>query len=611
MFESIITEKINQIATDLGSSDLKFSINNPSNKDFGDLATNIALILAGKLKKQPLEIAEEIKEKLLELELIDKIEIKAPGFINIFLKQTSFLEVLHESLSKEDFGQKNIGKNKKVVLEHTNVNPNKALHIGHLRNSCLGSSCEKILEFLGYDIEAQYYVDDTGVQVAVTTLGLKRLYEQPKKGEKYDHFAGRVYVQMMKEIEKSPELQEEQKKIIHELDSQNGDGAYIAKEMATKVIYSNLETMHNLNIDYDLLVWENDIINEGFWGRAFVILKLNHHFKHVKEGKNEGCWVIENILGEDKVIVKSNGVATYTGKDIAYHMWKFNLLAKDFRYRAWPKKLQEKDLYTTSSDGIEKHIFGHADLVVNFVDVRQTFPQMAVKESLKALGFKKQAENLMHVGYGIVFLSPETARELGIDTRDDKSHYAMSGRLGIGILADDLLSLVEQKIKESHPDSPATKDVTIGAIKYHMLKYNTYSDIVFDLKQATDFYGNSGPYLQYTYARAKSVLSKAENAIKTPEKYDDLNLEEKNILQAVSQFSAAIEEAGKQYSPSILCNYLYELSKLFNTFYGRHPVLAPSNTDETINFRLALTKSVSIVLRKGLTLLGMPAPEKM
>jgi arginyl-tRNA synthetase len=616
MIDKILYQEISKALAAFCDEKINFTLEKPANSDFGDFATNLAMMLAGKLKKSPMQIAEEFVAAFPKSDLIEKIEIKAPGFINFYLNKGSLSDILDEIVTEKDnFGKGTLGKKQKVALEHTNVNPNKALHIGHLRNACLGSSCERILEFLDYDVETQYYVDDTGVQVAVTYLGVKNGLDTPKEGQKYDHFAQDLYVKTMDLIDKNEDYKTAQQEIIHELDQQKGEDVIPAKDFAEKIIRSNLVTMNNLQIDYDLLIWESDIIQTGFWRQAFEILKeLKDVFVLDTDGKNAGCWVIRNVGDEDKVIVKSNGVVTYTGKDIAYHLWKFDLLSKDFNYKPWTDSLQAKELFTSTMEGKQLDKFGRADVVVNFIDVRQTFPQLAVKESLKTLGFNEEAENLKHVGYGIVFLSPKTAKELGIDTTDNKSKYAMSGRKGIGILADDLFDLVKSKVEEAYPDSKVASEVAVSAIKYHMLKFNTLSDIVFDLDQALDFHGNSGPYLQYTFARTQSILRKATDFgkdIQTALGFSDISDEEKELITTLSGFQATVEEAGQEFSPNLLCNYLFELCQKFNTYYAKNTVVSTKNESDIDNFRVLLTAAVGTVLKNGLTLLGIPAPEKM
>lgn len=590
-------------------------IEHPEEEIYGDYASNVALVSAKGLKLSPMKIAKQIVDHFPETDLIEKVEIVKPGFINFFLKKDFLLKVIREVIAfNTKFGSDNIGRKKKVVLEHTNVNPNKALHIGHLRNACLGNSVEKILEFLGYDVEVQYYVDDTGVQVAGTLLALTELGAKPKKGEKYDHFASRAYVEAMENLKENPGLEAKQTEIIHDLDKQKGRFADLAKKMTIQIVYDNLKTMHDFDIDYDLLVWESDILASGFWEKAFEVLKKGKTFVKINSGKYGGCWIIKKVLGSDKVIIKSNGVVTYTGKDIAYHLWKFNLLGKDFLYKVWPNKIQAKRLWTTSQDGKVSDKLGKANFVINFIDVRQTFPQQVVKKSLERLGYKKQSENLIHIGYGVVSLSPETAKELGVDVSDKKSQYTMSGREGIGVLTDDLLGLVEKRVKTNHPESPASHEAAVGAIKYYMLSYNPYSDVVFDYKQALNIYGNTGPYLQYTYARCKSVLRKAKKAnqiVDLKQNYNDFKLEEVAILRWIYRFPEVVQEAGDQYTPHLICDFLFELARRFNTFYNKHQILSSGRNPQTSNFRLLLTAAVGQTMKNGLDLLGIKAPEEI
>lgn len=614
MIEHKIKETLQQIATEMGASGVAFNLEKPPKIEFGHWSTNAAMIMAKVLQEPPQILAQEIIKRWPKMAEIEKIEVKGPGFINFYLQETYFVDLLSEIVKRgPNYGQSQYGRKRKVVLEHTNVNPNKAMHIGHLRNAALGSSCERILEFIGYDVEAQYYVDDTGVQVAVTTLGVDEFKEKPQADEKFDHFALRTYVKAMDLIENSPAAQMKQAQIIQSLDKQDGEYVARAKDLATKVVYSNLETMHNYGVEYDLLVWESDILKAGFWLEAYEILKSSSQFEYVDDGEKAGCWVIKGVNGDDKIIIKSDGVVTYTGKDIAYHLWKFDLLGKDFKYCLWPKKIQTKPLYTTSQTGTEKRSLGHADVVVNFVDVRQSYPQQAVKESLLALGFHGQSSHLHHIGYGVVSISPATAKRLGLDTSSGKNSYAMSGRKGIGVLADDLLSIVKEKIDQDYPDSPANTEIAIGAIKYQMLKYNTYSDIVFDYDQAMDINGNSGPYLQYAYARCASVIAKAKKMkIKSSDKvYLNINKDEKIVADKLSQFNYVLHEAAHHYAPSLLCNYLFELAQDYNCFYNNNRILADNILPETKSYRLLLTMATAQVLKNGLMLLGIPTPEKM
>jgi len=595
-----------------GIGGVVFNVERPLEEKNGDFATNVAMVLAKKIGQNPREIVQKILDSLKDKDEFEKIELAGPGFINLYLSQDALVEKINEIVSiGGEYGKKDGANGKKVVLEHTNVNPNKALHVGHLRNACLGSSIEKIMETLGHDVEVQNYIDDTGVQVAGTALGLRELNVEQKEGEKYDHYASRVYVEAMQEMEKSPELKGKQAEIIHALDKHEGEIADYVKKLAKRILIENLESMHEFEIDYDLLVWESDIIGFGFWQKAFEILKKSEKFQKIKEGKNDGCYVVKEVMGDDKIIVKSNGVVTYTGKDIAYHLWKFDLLDKDFLYKKFFEAHQVKDLFSTDPDGEKSHKFGQADMVVNLVDVRQSFPQQAVKESLKSLGFKDQSDNLFHVGYGVVNLSPKTAQGLGLDVSDAQSSYTMSGRKGIGILADTLLQEMVKRVKKNHPDTKVAKEVALGAIKYYMLNYNPYSEIAFDMDSALDIYGNSGPYLQYVHARCASLIEKSGGRTACDEVAGGMRMEESESLLArqLLHYDDALISACDNFSPNLLCNYLFDLAKKFNAFYATCPII--SQPDNIFSSRMKIVRATKQIMENGLDLLGIPTPDKM
>jgi len=605
----LISEKISGYLSDNGLVDKKIDIERPLDKKNGDYSTNIAMAISKKLKRIPREIAEEITVKTYFGDIFERVEVAGGGFINFYLSKKALVDNISETIEKKSsYGKTKVNSGKKVVLEHTNVNPNKALHVGHLRNACLGSAIEKILEATGYDVEVQNYVDDTGVQVAATALGLRELNLARKEGEKYDHFASRVYVEAMEKMEQDPVFKDKQTEIICALDKHEGEIAVYVKDLAKKILIENLKSMHEFEIDYDLLVWESDVIGFDFWRPAFELLKKSDKFYKVEEGKNAGCYVIDGVMGEQKVIVKSNSVVTYTGKDIAYHLWKYNLLGKDFLYKKFDETKQSKELFMTDLQGQKEDHFGRADMVVNIVDVRQSFPQQAVKESLKVLGYQDQSKKLNHVGYGVVNLSSKTAESLGVDISGEQSSYAMSGRKGIGVLADDLLEEAIKLVKKNHPQTEAAKEVALGAIKYYMLNYNPYSDITFDFEIALNIYGNSGPYIQYAHARCASLIKKAADRTEG-EPSQEYNEAELLLAKHLEQYSDVVLSSADNFSPNLLCNYLFELAKKFNAFYATCPII--SESDNVFSSRMRLVKSTKQILSNGLELLSIPSPDKM
>lgn len=619
MFKSEIKKELKKISQELGgSAEMRFNVEKPVFEKFGDLSTNLALVLAKELKMSPIEIAKKISLSFPTLTFLERVEIEQPGFVNFYIKKEALLLVTKEILQKKErFGSSEIFNGQKIVLEHTNVNPNKALHIGHLRSTCLGSSVENILRFLGAKPEVHYYVDDTGVQVSITGLGFKELEGSKtteEKEEKFDHLAGKIYSQTVKDLEDNSKLLAKQKEIIRILDSQEeGETLNFFQELTKKILKSNLETTTSLEVNYDLLVWESDILKNGFFKKALEIMKENPNFYFAKKGKNKGCLVMKDESENEKVLVKSSGEATYTGKDIAYHLWKFNLLGADFKYKKWEEK---SSLFTTAKDGKSSDKFGKADLVINFIDNRQSFPQEMVRLALSHLGFKKEAENMIHVGYGVVSLSPKTAKALGKEISETKNQYAMSGREGIFVLADDLLDLVKKEVWKKHPDSPANTEIAIGALKYTMLNYNPFSDIVFSYDKALDIQGNSGPYLQYTFARCQSILEKAKKIKKEAEfnqKYAEIHLndEERAILRSLFLFPQKVRRAGEKHSPNLLTNFLFDLASRFNSFYAKHHVLQKGQAPMVSEFRLLLVASTAQVLENGLKLLGIKPIKKM
>ncbi|MBI3626435.1 arginine--tRNA ligase, partial [Candidatus Uhrbacteria bacterium] len=432
-----------------------FVLDHPQDKKFGDFTTNIAMRLAKVLKKSPMEIGQQIvtlieKDKSVK-KLIQKTEVAPPGFINFYLSP----EVLTEELVginklKDKYGQLKLGAGKKMVVEHTSVNPNKAMHVGHLRNMAIGDSVAALMAKVGYKVEVENYIDDTGVQVADVVVALRHLKRQPKAGQKFDHYCWDIYAAIQKVYETNPELAEERTKVQHALESEDNELSRQAEELVTKIIHDHLQTAGRLGVFYDAFIFESSILRSGMWQKTFEQLKKSGKVVLEKEGPNAGCWVFKNLAlspdeklkNPDKILVTSKGVAVYTAKDIAYHLWKFGKGTGDFKYVKIAKQGNGSPLWASANSKRQKgpsQKFGHGQAVITVVDVRQTYPQLVVKSALKELGLTAQAENLKHLGYEVVSLSAETAQALGVSVEEGKGSYAMSGRKGIGVKADDLI----------------------------------------------------------------------------------------------------------------------------------------------------------------------------
>ncbi|MFC7678061.1 arginine--tRNA ligase [Paenibacillus sp. GCM10028914] len=623
MLSQFIISNIEQAVQKIASStipetqlpnNVQVQVEQPANIDHGDYSTNIAMQLAKALRKAPLQIAEQIKAQLEQNEpfttLIRNIQVVPPGFINFHLNWASWAQMKFELPQSSSH---------KVVIEHTSINPNKSAHIGHLRNSCIGDTLVRLMRKIGHDVEVHNYIDDLGNQLADTVVGIQNV-SLSKDHQRFGDYCWDIYSAINKAYQEDPELVKQRTEVLHALEEGNQNMSWIGLLVAERIVREHIEEMKQFGIEYDLLVWESNIVREGFWDSAFELLKQTSLFHQETEGKLAGCWVLKQSTQEtdaedneaehsiDKVLVRSNGILTYTAKDIAYHLWKYGLLQNDFVYKKFTG-----DVWTTSSHG-EHQSFGKADMVINVIDYRQQYPQLMVKQALEGLGFTNEAEKLRHVSYGVVSLSPSAAADLGIDTSDGKTSYAMSGRQGIGIKITELINLMENVIEDSRSDKNgvSSREIAIASIRYYLLRFALQTEVVFDLKQATEISGNTGVYLLYSYARALSVLNKAKDKDVipvVPEQFPDLEKAEHALLRHISTWHDSLYAAGKELTPSSLCNYAYELASLFNNFYAACPILKAEA--EVLSFRVWLTSIFKDTLGEALDVLGLPKPSRM
>lgn len=614
MIKQKLVAEIQQALSQLGAEGAHIHIEQPQMREHGDYATNVAMHLAKVLRKAPLLIAKDIVETLNARpsfsQLVQKVEVVNPGFINFFLTWESFSSV-EERIAVEP-------KEQKVIIEHTSINPNKAAHIGHLRNSCIGDTLSRLYRFTGYTVEVHNYIDDLGNQLADTVVGL--LYH-PLRQEyaRFSDYCWDLYAKVNQAYKEDEDLNKKRPEVLHELEEGHSNVAWLGYLVAERIVRDHIEELAEFHIDYDLLVWESNIVREGFWSAAFEQLQRSDQFVKETEGKAAGCWILkqsdeasdekEAIHQLDKVLVRSNGILTYTAKDIAYHLWKFGLLEKDFRYRPF-----EGAIWTTNSVG-EKHSYGKADIVLNVIDKRQEYPQQMVKLALETLGHAEAADNLKHVSYGVVSLSRETAKLLGIDTSDDKTAYAMSGRQGVGVKISELLDRMERVIEEkrTRKSGISSRMIATAAVRYFLLRYALNTEIVFDMDQATEVSGNTGVYLLYGYTRAHNILKKAEvTQVITPTDVElsQLHPSEHALLRHMITWPEVIQTSLTDMSPNIICNYAFQLASLFNNFYAVCPVMKEED-EKKREFRLWLTSTFSNNLGEVLGILGLPTPTEM
>jgi len=578
----------------------------PPRIDFGDYSSALPLQIAKEIKKKPLEIAQKIVQRLGKISGIAQITITEPGYINFILDY----QALAKKLLKPGAGFRlPLPKPQRIIVEHTSVNPNKAAHVGHLRNAVLGDTVARLLKGVGHEVEVQNYIDDMGLQVADSVVAAEKYGDIPPEGWDYDGWFWKIYADIQRDYEKTPQLLKRREVILQELEKNEGEIAKFALNIANNIVLRHLTTFRHFGISYDLLVWERDIVECHLWKKVFSLLKKKKLIKKPASGTYKGAWIVEfgRSERENKILVKSDGLPTYTGKDLAYQFWKFGKIEDPFKYFKLDSTLTTAaGTYLQKKRETANRKFKKANKVINVIDLRQSYPQDVIRHILAKLGYKKEAENSVHLAYGVVNLSPATMKAIKAKVKKKKQAYPMSGREGIGVKIDDLFDTFISKLKSQNNEALAS-----GAIRYYLLKSRPQSDITFDMDTALKTTGNTGVYLIYAYARASNILKKAsKTTAKTSSQLPrELSAEGKNLLKKLEQFEETIKEAAIKLDPSLLCDYLYELSAVFAQFYENNPVIQSKGRART--FRLGLVKTFKNALGKGLELLGIPALPKI
>jgi arginyl-tRNA synthetase len=636
-------------------------LNIPPQRSMGDLSSAICLALAKQRRRPPLEIAREVAQALSAglPPYIKDVAVTPPGYLNFRVDWPGLAQrLLPEIVEKGGrFGQPPAGGTEKVFVEHTSVNPNKAMHIGHLRNAVLGDTVARVFTWLGHPTEVCNYIDDTGVQVVDVVTAF--LYHEPPiydgsssdfapfwakapREAAFDYFCWDLYSGFQKTLEHSSRLAEKKEEVLHQIEAGSHPVARFAKELAERIVDAHLETVGRLSIWYDLLNWESDIIGAGFWKATFDLLKEKGALRYEPEGPNAGCWVVpfggvveteEGVKSLDKILVRSNGSVTYTGKDVAYQLWKFGLLDKDFRYRRREGQAGGRELWTTDRRGEPGEAisrgFGKAHRVINVIDARQSYPQQVVVECLRQSGFSEEADRSHHLAYEVVNLSAQAARVLGVggvEEGGEKKAYAMSGRQGTGVKARDFIDMVRCKVVEK-ADHEMEEDTVSGlaaaAIRYYLLKFTLESQIIFDFDDALKTTGDTGVYLEYAHARASSILRKASergiDGVWDPQATPDVMTEtERTLLDGLARFPSVVAKAAETLRVSQLTEYGLELASAFTGFY-EHPDPGAESQVPFIqiqdprlrSFRLVLVRAFQTVMGNVLDLLGMPPLQKI
>ena len=636
--EKKITERVAEDIRARFGVETAVALEQPKQSSFGELAIPVAFQLARQLKQAPKAIANQIVAQLGGMEGIAALEVAGNGYINVRLDRGAYgYGVLH------GVGGSSEAAGGKIIVEHTNINPNKAAHIGHLRNAILGDTFVRMLRATGRRVEVQNYIDNTGVQVADVVAAFKYMLGKTAADveamirddhTRFDYRCWDVYAA----VSQNPKLPEWRNQTLHEIEEHAGDPKYIGAVIADAIVRWHLRTMGRLGIGYDVLPRESEIIYLKFWETAFELLKSRKAIYYETEGKNKGCWVMpaaafsESGEEEDsKVIVRSNGTVTYVGKDIAYQLWKFGLLGKDFYYRSW-----DDHVYVTTGDPAQAApvSFGHGERVYNVIDSRQSYLQDVVVAGLRALDYNDQAEHSIHFSYEMVVLSPRTCIELGLELSEEdmrRPHVEVSGRKGLGVKADDLLDkLIEKALEEvdsRHPEAPGEErravatQIAAGALRYFMLKYTRNSLIVFDFQEALSFEGETGPYVQYATVRARNILRKLTERGGTLPDFEreldaaalgrQLQAEELwQLLLLASKADSAIERAVASGEPAHVAKYAFQLAQAFNNFYHSYPVLTEEDREKR-TFLLWMTDYFRGQLERTLDVLGIAVPVYM
>jgi arginyl-tRNA synthetase len=635
-------------------------LSTPPNRTMGDVAVPIAFELARRLRKPPRAIALELAGAVGVPPEINRVEVTPQGYLNFFIDRPAFLIARLQdevaAAARDESG--------KVIVEHTAINPNKAAHIGHLRNAALGDTLVRLLKFQGRPVEVQNYIDDTGVQVADVVVGftaleqrdleaVRRLANDPST--RFDYYCWDLYARVTEWYEADAGRLEVRAQALHAIEEGGNAFADMGAFIADRIVRCHLETMARMNVEYDLLTWEGDILRLHFWATAFEELKRRNAVFLQTEGRLKGCWVMaiaepggdgtatEEQDSDDeqreKVIVRSNGTVTYVGKDIANQFWKFGLLGRDFLYRTFAER-NGRQLWATTSRPEEAQAappFGRASVVYNVIDSRQSYLQALLKQALATIGFPEQAERSTHFSYEMVALSHATALALGYDPADSagKPFVEVSGRKGLGVKADDLLDrLIETAHEEVTSRNPElapqesrriAEAIATAAVRYFLIKFSRGKVIAFDIEEALSFEGETGPYLQYAVVRANNIFAKlgqreglderdvvarlpalAREPITSGGEADELW----SLVLDAARLDEVVDTSIRSLEPSTLAKYAFGVAQAFNAFYHRQQILREEREDARL-WRAAAVAYLRRQLTKTLELMGCVVPIRM
>jgi arginyl-tRNA synthetase len=654
----------------------------PPKIEMGEAASPVCFELARRLKKAPRQIAQEIQNGLPPVPRIAKLEVAGAGYLNAYFDRGAFWDAaVQESRKPVPDSQK--GLSDKIIVEHTSINPNKAAHIGHVRNAVLGDTMARTLRQARHNVQVQNYIDNTGVQVADVVIGFLHMEKRTPVSVKmmameprFDYYCWDLYAKTTQSFAEDQELAAKLRgETLKAIEEGRGEEAEVAQVVADAIVSCHLRTMARLGISYELLARESEILHLHFWDAAFAMLKESGAIQFVTQGKMAGCWIMpwrdevkeakevrevkelkekdsrintegadsqsaegteEEGITQDKIIVRSNGTVTYVGKDIAYQLWKFGLLGKDFHYRKWPKAPEGEEVWATTSgpsDPNAPYFGAPARTVYNVIDTRQGYVQDVVAQGLRGLGHAEAAENSIHLSYERVVLTPRCAAEMGYELSADEAkrpYVEVSGRKGLGVKADDLIDRLEEaalaEVQQRHSEMSAEEQkrtahaIAVGALRFFLLKFTRNAIIAFDFKDALSFEGETGPYCQYAVVRIRGIRRKGAEAgasraavtAETAQRF--LAGAEGNglweVLLAAGSLDYAVDAVIVAREPAFVAKHAFQLAQAFNNFYHKHHILSEADEQKRA-FLSGLTELVEAQLVRALDLMGMEAPEKM
>lgn len=638
----------------------------PPKTELGDVAFPVAFELAKRIKQQtgeksnPRQIAERLKSELVKNAAVERVEVAGAGYLNVFFHRAKFLIESRNAAVLPSLSKSKNENAPKVCVEHTSVNPNKSAHIGHVRNSVLGDTFVRILKASGRRVEVQNYIDNTGVQVADVVVGFVHLEnkslddikkldaELTAAGKTFDYYCWDLYARVGQEYQKNEELKAKRAEVLHLVEEGSNATAELADFVATRNVQCILATMERFDIRYDLLPRESEILHLHFWKKAFEQMQEREVIKFIETGKLAGCWVMptDSHSGNDeheadKILVRSNGTVTYTGKDIAYQMWKLGLLGLDFYYYLFHEYADGRQVWmTTATDLSSENVpaFGANETVYNVIDSRQTYPQEVVKKGVATIFPEKGEAASVHLAYEMVALSPSAAEELGFVISDEdrqKSFVEMSGRKGLGVKADDLIDRLEanafDEVSKRNPEFAFEKQkliahqIAVGALRYFLLKFTRNTVIIFDFKEALSFEGETGVYCQNAAVRFNSIFKKlAEKGEEIPNPGFEVSDAEKvsevfnsqaggdiwSLVITASRLEEVVANAVSANEPAILAKFTFNLAKAMHLFHHNHRIIIEENQTKR-----AVLIAVADLARRSLTAalqtLGIEVPERM